>query len=145
MLLTRVSNRPILIACLLLSACGGTSKAPLVISDIVITAPMPGRQMSAGYLSLTNNTDEAIRISRVVSPQFETVEIHESLLEDGVAKMRRIAELSIPPNSTVSLARGGKHLMLMRPNGNIDVVTLNFYSGDAMLLGMAAPLSTRNQ
>jgi copper(I)-binding protein len=145
MLLTRVSNLPILIACLLVSACGGTSKAPLVISDIVITAPMPGRHMSAGYLSLTNNTDEAISISRVVSPQFEAVEIHESLLEDGVAKMRRIPELSIPPNSTVTLERGGKHLMLMRPTGSIEVVTLNFYSGASMLLGITAPVSPRNQ
>ena len=75
---------------------------------------MPGQQMSAGYLSLTNNTGEAISISRVVSPQFEAVEMHESLLENGVAKMRRIPQLTVPPNSTVSLERGGKHLMLKR-------------------------------
>ena len=145
MLLTRMSILAMLIVCLLVSACGGTSKAPLVISDIVITAPMPGRDMSAGYLSLTNNTDKAINISRVVSPQFEAVEIHESLLDDGVAKMRRIPKLSIPPNSTVSLERGGKHLMLMRPTGSNEVVKLNFYSGASMLLDVAAPVSQRNQ
>ena len=67
---------------------------PLVAADVVITVPMPGALVSAGYLSLTNTTPETIRISHVVSPQFAAAEIHKSTLEDGVAKMRRIPELA---------------------------------------------------
>ena len=130
-----------LLACLLLAACGGEAKPPLVATDIVITQPMPGRHMSAGYISLTNNTDAAINITHVVSPDFETVEMHESLLEDGIAKMRRIEELLIPANSTVSLERGGKHLMLMRPTGPLETVSLGFYSGDTLLLNLNVPVS----
>ena len=100
--------------------------------------------MSAGYFSLTNNTDDVITVSSVVSPEFESVEIHESLLENGVAKMRRIPELSIPPRSTVTLERGGKHLMLRRPVGNPAQVSLNFLSEDTLLLGIQAPISSRN-
>jgi len=133
-----------LIACLFLAACGGEAKAPLVASDIVITEPMPGRQMSAGYISLTNNTSDAINITHVVSPEFAAVELHESLVEDGIAKMRRVEELTIPANSSVSLQRGGKHLMLMRPTGALETVSLSFYSGDTLLLNVNAPLTRRS-
>ena len=130
-----------LVVCLLLSACGGGVKPPLVATDIVITQAMPGRHMSAGYLSFTNNTSDAISITQVVSPEFEVVEIHESLLEDGVAKMRRIEALTIPANSSVSLQRGGKHLMLMRPTGALATVSLSFYSGDTLLLNVNTAIS----
>jgi len=130
-----------LLAYLFLAACGGEAKPPLVATDIVITQPMPGRQMSAGYISLANNTNAAISITRVVSPDFEAVELHESLLEDGIAKMRRIEKLTIPANSSVTLERGGKHLMLMRPTGALETVSLGFYSGDTLLLEVNVPIS----
>ena len=133
-----------LIVCLFLAACGGEAKAPLVASEIVITEPVPGRHMSAGYISLTNNTSDAINITHVMSPEFDAVEMHESLVEDGVAKMRPIEELVIPANSSVSLQRGGKHLMLMRPTGALDTVSLSFYSGDTLLLNVNAPVSRSN-
>jgi len=133
-----------LIVCLFLSACGGEAKAPLVASDILITEPLPGRHMSAGYISFTNNTSDAINITHVMSPEFGAVELHESLVEDGIAKMRRIEELTIPPNSSVSLQPGGKHLMLLRPTGALDTVSLSFYSGDSLLLNVKAPVSRRN-
>jgi len=133
-----------LIACLFLAACGGEAKAPLVASDIVITEPVPGRHMSAGYISLTNNTSDAINITHVMSPEFDAVEMHESLVENGIAKMRRIEVLTIPANSSVSLQRGGKHLMLMRPTGALETVSLSFHSGDTLLLNVSAPVSRRN-
>jgi periplasmic copper chaperone A len=130
-----------LLACLFLAACGGEAEPTLVATDIVITQPMPGRHMSAGYVSLANTTNAAIVITQVVSPDFEAVEMHESLLEDGVAKMRRIEELIIPANSSISFERGGKHLMLMRPTGAPETVSLGFYSGNSLLLDVDAPIS----
>jgi len=128
----------------LLSACGEVPKAPLVASDIVITTPMPGGGMSAGYVSLRNNTDIEIRIDRITSPAYEKIEIHQSTLEDGIAKMRRIKALSIPANSSVILKNGGKHLMLMRPTSAAESVSLSFYSNDEVVLSLIAPLTPRN-
>lgn len=112
--------------------------APLVAKNVVVTRPMPGMKMSAGYLSLTNNTDAPIRVTRVSSPQFAAVELHESTVEDGVARMRELPELLIPPRGAVTLERGGKHLMLMRPTGDSDEVSLSFFDGDEPLLSIAA-------
>lgn len=130
--------------CLVFSACSKETLPPLVASDVVITTPMPGKSMSAGYLSITNNTSDTVTISHVESTEFESVEIHESVLEDGIAKMQRLGELTIPAKSTIKLEPGGKHLMLMRRTDASNQVSLSFYSKNTLLLGVMAPLTKRN-
>ena len=119
----------------LLVACSAP-QPPLVASDVEVTKPMPGRHMSAGFLVLTNNTGEAMHITSVTSPQFESVEIHETTIEDGISRMRGIEELLVPANGSVTLERGGKHLMLMQARDVQDSVTLHFMSGDAPALSV---------
>ena len=93
----------------------------------------------ASHVGMNNNEANApIRITRVASAQFEAVELHESVIQDGVARMREIAQLDIPAGASVTLERGGKHLMLMRPSGDSDDVSLSFYDGDELLLSIAA-------
>ena len=123
----------ILLLAMLLSACGAP-EAPLVISELEITKPMPGMKMSAGFLVITNQTNETARITRVSSPQFEAVEIHETTISDGISRMRELKALEVPGQSSVVLERGGKHLMLMRPRDLQDSVTLQFFSGELPLL-----------
>ena len=101
--------------------------------------------MSAAYLTLTNNSDDAIRINRVSSPDFGAVELHESLLEDGVAKMRPVDALVIAPGSSVTLQQGGLHLMLMRKKTDAGSVSLNFYEDTTLLLGLEAQVSRRSE
>jgi copper(I)-binding protein len=129
---------------ILFTACNGKAEAPLVASDVVISEPPPGRAMSAGYLTLRNNTNGVIRISGVDSPQFGFVEIHETRLEDGVAKMLLVPELLIPAKSSVSLQPGGKHLMLMRPIGTPENISLSFYDDETLLLSVQAPMTRRS-
>ena len=128
----------LLIALTLIAACGAEPEPPLVATAVVVTKPMPGMRMSAGYLSLTNNTDSAIRITRVLSPQYQSVQLHESIIENGIARMRQIPVLEIPAGETVSLQRGGKHLMLMRPTAPSETVSLELLDGDNLLLTVAA-------
>jgi copper(I)-binding protein len=97
---------------------------------------MPGMQMSAGYFVITNNTDKTTPITKVSSPQFEAVEIHETTIADGVSRMRELEALLVPAQSSVVLERGGKHLMLMRPRDLQDSVALQFYSDDLPILSV---------
>lgn len=122
---------------LTLGACA-TDEAPLVATDVVIKAPIPGMSMSAGYLTLHNNTDAAITITKVSSPQFGSVEMHETRIEDDVSRMVALGEVTIAADSAVSFEPGGKHLMLMRPAADLDAVTLDFYAGDDVILTLAA-------
>ncbi len=135
-----MSRAATLLACtLLLTACS-TNDAPLVAEDVVINAPRPAMRMSAGYLTLSNKSDAAITITGVTSPEFAAVEMHESILENGVSRMIELGELSIGAGATVAFEPGGKHLMLMGYRGESDTATLQFYTGDTLVLSVTAAL-----
>ena len=127
----------LMIAGVLAVACSETG-APLVASDVVIKRPMPGMEMSAGYLTLTNNSKSPITVTHVTSPQLASVEVHETMVEDGISRMVRLGELVIPPSASLVFEPGAKHLMLMRPTGELDSVTLSIHSGDTVLLTIDA-------
>jgi copper(I)-binding protein len=129
---------------LLLAACGNESLAPLVATNIEITAAVPGSNMSAAYLSLTNNSSDSIAVTRVTSPNFGAVEIHTSSIDNGISKMRRADQLIIAAGSTTTLQRGGIHLMLMRPTGNSAHASLSFYDHETLLLTVDAAITPRN-
>jgi len=114
-----------------------TARAPLTVSDVVVTRSVPGMPMNAGYFKLTNNSGQAISISHVTSPQFASVQMHETIIKDEVARMVPIEMLNLQPGETVSFEPGGKHLMLMRPADDIDSVTLNFFAGASQLLSVS--------
>ena len=92
--------------------------------------------MSAGYLVLHNNTDEPMRITGATSPQFGLVEIHETRIEDGISRMRQLEELVVPARGSVTLERGGKHLMLMRAADLGDAVSVQLMSGTTPVLSI---------
>jgi len=127
-----------------LTACAPESPAPLVATQLDVTPSRPGSAMRAAYLTLRNNSDEEMHISRVSSPAFERVELHETVIEDGVARMRPVGELTLPPNAEIRLERGGLHLMLMRPVADAaarDGITLDFYDGNRLVISVTAPAS----
>ncbi len=119
-------------------SCADEPGPPLVADNVSITRPLPGMQTSAAYLELTNRSRDVINITNVTSPEFVSVEMHEMIIEDNVARMRPLAILSIAPGTSASFERGGRHLMLLRPHGTADYVTLQFYAGDLMLLSVRA-------
>lgn len=136
-------RRFLILVMLGVAGCGGNNAPPFEVTDIEITEPMPGRSMSAGFMTLTNNTDAEVIVTEVRSPDYGTVEIHRSSIEGGVAKMRQVDALQVPANSSITLERGGLHLMLMRANGNPDSVSLSFYDGDELILDVVANVTRR--
>lgn len=130
----------ILLGVTLLAACGGPSDAPLVASNVELTKPLPGMNMSAGYLTLRNTSDDAIEITHITSPQFESVEMHESIVENDISRMERLSTIRIQPGQSILFERGGKHIMLMKPVDVLDNVTLNLHSDDTLLLSVSTSI-----
>jgi copper(I)-binding protein len=128
----------LLLAACVLGACNAKQDAPLVATDVIVYQSVPGSMMRAGYLTLTNNSDATITIDQVTSPEFGSVEMHETTLEEGIARMRAMPSLSIPAGKSAHFERGGKHLMLLQAAENIETVTLQFHSGSALLLSVIA-------
>ena len=124
------------VMCSFLYSCGNYDEPPLVATNIAIIEPITGKSVSAGYITLINNTHASIELTHVDSPDFESIEIHESTVDNGIAKMRQINSLFIKAGSALNLERGGKHLMLMRHTGSLETISLNFYSGELLLLSL---------
>jgi len=126
----------------LIMASSAEFKPPLVASNIEIIQPPPGASVGAGYMTLTNNSDAVILITRVTSPQYGAVTLHQTSVEENVARMRAVAELTIPPGESVHLKPGGMHLMLMQQRHDVDTVTLNFHAQDKLVLSISTSLSS---
>lgn len=126
---------------LFLFGCTADDPAPVVLEDIVITEPRPGANMSAGYFTISNNGREPLAITRVESPQFGRIEIHETTTIDGVSRMRPIPALEVPAGGSVVLERGGKHLMLMQPAADLSRIALDFYAADELLVSISTEIA----
>ncbi len=133
--LSRGVHKGFFAALVILAACGAP-RPPLVASDVEITRPIPGRHMSAGFFVLENTTGTDIRITGATSSQFGAVEIHETTMEDGVSRMREIEALIVPAHGSVTLKRGGKHLMLMRGENVSASVSLQLLSDGEPVLSI---------
>ena len=120
------------------AGCDSPEGPPVVADNVVVTAPGAGMPMAAGYLEITNRSGTDIRITRVSSPDYAAVEMHETIVEDGIARMREVPVLDIAAGETLAFERGGRHLMLMQPVGSPGTITLNFYSDDVLLLTVSA-------
>ena len=123
-----------------LLACTDPPVPPLVATDVEVTQPLPGMNMSAGYLTLTNNSEQAIRITSVSSPQFGSIEIHKTVIENEISSMRPVSELVVGAGDTLRLERGGLHLMMRQLDAHANSITLNLYADEQLLLSLTTTL-----
>ena len=136
------------ILCLSCLVACGDSGPPLLVSDVQIIAPLPGRENSAAYMKLSNPSGSPLTISSFSSPQFGSIEMHETVTADGIARMSVLETLVIPGRSVRSLETGGKHLMLLEPRQGLipgQPVTLEIHYDDGGILLVEAPLMSRLQ
>lgn len=92
------------------------------VGDIVVDHPMAQETAKtavagAGYLIIINTGDTADRLV-AVEADFPRVMIHESVVDDGIATMKHLADIELAPGETVTLEPGGKHVMFMGLNGD---------------------------
>ena len=131
----------------LLMGCTAGEPPPLEVSDVSVYAPLPGSRVSVAYMTVTNNSSNDVTFVRFTSDIFDDVELHETTITDGVARMRSLQTLSVPATASVELREGGKHLMLMESNVELALgmtVTLTLSTVDSSIV-ISAPLEARLQ
>ena len=85
------------------------------VENATVRLPLPGKTLSAGYFSLSNNTAQDKSLVAVSSTQFGLIELHRHEMKDGMMKMVKLDAIDVPAGQTVHLQPGGLHLMLFRP------------------------------
>ncbi|WP_340107653.1 copper chaperone PCu(A)C [Pikeienuella sp. HZG-20] len=101
-------------------------------------APAASAKTSGAYVSL-KNTGPADTLIGVASDVAARTELHESLMQDGVMKMRAVESVDLPHGGEIVMAPGGYHIMLMglkRPllPGDSVPITLTFGSGATLVV-----------
>ncbi len=109
-----------------------------------VRAAPPGAMMLAGYMSLRNDGRLPMRFVSAQSDAFGMVELHKSLLVDGVSTMRPAGGQVIPAGGSLRLEPGGMHLMLMEPRHELkagEQVRFRLHFADGRVLDVVAVVS----
>jgi len=98
----------------LLALLGG---APALAADIAVEQPWARAAMQGGvggaFMVLRNSGAAADRLVSASSPVAGKVEIHTTIRDGDVMRMRPVTSIELPPKGAVTLAPGGLHVMLI--------------------------------
>ncbi len=106
----------LLLGCMLLAA-PALAVVPVAIEadEVIVRVPMPGRTVTAGYMTLRNLGAENRQLTAVQSEVFERIELHTHTHVDGMMRMIEVESIEIPAGGEAVLRPGGLHLMLFEP------------------------------
>jgi len=102
------------ISCTFSIPVSAASNALSVDNAWIAEAP-PVSKVMVAYMSISNSSDEDLEIIHAESDTYSSIEFHETVHEDDMARMIRHDSLQIDAHSSIELKRGGPHLMLFNP------------------------------
>lgn len=134
----------------LVGGCGRPAEKGLVVESAWVRLPaVPGRP-AAGYATIRGDDGKFSAMLRGAnSPKAERIELHVTMtMGDKAVSMKPIAEIPVPPNTTLFLKPGSAHMMVfgvasdLKP-GDTMPITFQFDVGtktiDAKLVGAGDP------
>jgi len=96
-----------------LAAAAAAEPSAIAVTDAWARATPPGAKTGAAYVTVTNTGKAADRLMSAATPVAGAAQLHTTLTENGVMKMRPVAAIDLKPGASVTLKPGGMHLMLM--------------------------------
>lgn len=119
------------VLCLLVvTACSGAPAPDISIQNAHIQAPLGGRDVTLGGFEITAIGAD-IKLLGATSTAATKIELHTMTETDGVMKMRRLEDgINVPAGDTVTLGRGGAHLMVFGFDDTLQ-------AGDSVTLELA--------
>ena len=114
------------------------SHGDLMFSNAMMRAVLPGGNVTAAYMVITNHGSQDDALTSVQYNAARKSEIHTMEVVNDVMKMRPIeGSLPIPAGQSVTLQQGGLHLMFMGlieipVAGDSATLTLNFEQAGAV-------------
>ncbi len=114
-----MNARSFILGLLLLTGASAAVAKPADCAPVVeqawIRAAPPGATALAGYAMLRNPCAKPFVVTDVSSPDFVMGMIHETVVEQGISRMRHAKSLTLPARGALNFEPGGKHMMLMHP------------------------------
>lgn len=126
-----------LLSFLFISSLAFADSVKVFVNDPWVRLAPPNSKVFAAYFMLKNEDAKDYALVSASSPKFKTVELHLSKVENGVAMMEKLAQISLPAQKTVEFVPGGLHVMLIEPKEAINLgdkipMTLTLGSGQTI-------------
>ena len=126
------------LALVLVASSGFAGGGDIRVDDAWIRAAPPTAMMLAAYMKVENTSDRPRTLTGAESSFFAQVEMHNTLIKDGMAQMVHQEKVEIPARGSVEFSPGGYHFMLMAPNEPLRIgdkvdFTLSFGNGEQVV------------
>ena len=112
----------------------------LVISNPSVRLTIPSRP-GAGFMTVRNLGDTPDSIISAHSSAAKRIEIHSSMITNGIMKMRPVKKVVIPAKSQVAFKSGGLHLMIFGLK-SAEVIPITVVFAKAGALKISAPVKS---
>ena len=116
---------------------------PITVTDGYIKASIPGSNVTAAYMTISNTASKAITLQKVSSIISDRVEIHEHSMSNGMMRMREVGQITIDANSKVVLQPSSLHLMIFSIKQKItekDVIPFTLYFSNETKINIQLPV-----
>jgi len=90
---------------------GAALAQPATAKDAWVRAPAPGQKVAVAYMELIGQSRSAL--VSVASPVAARAELHRTVMEGGVMRMRPVTRIELEAGKTVKLEPGSLHVMLL--------------------------------
>jgi periplasmic copper chaperone A len=107
------------------------AKPSIDVTDAWARAMPAGAKTGAAYVTVANTGNSDDTLVGASTPVATEAQLHTTITDNGVMKMRPVSAIDVKPGATVTLKPGGMHLMLTglkQPlsEGQSFPLTLNF-------------------
>lgn len=134
----------LVLSCVLFTALASAERSALKVENVWAPATFKLAVTGAVYLNIENASgqDRTLISASVDKSIADSVEIHESFLQNEMARMRQLTDpVAIAANDHVAFEQGGKHIMLMGLKGPLEVdnnftLTLLFDNDDSLTVNV---------
>ncbi|HUB96480.1 MAG TPA: copper chaperone PCu(A)C [Stellaceae bacterium] len=89
------------------------SSSGIAVTDAWARATPPGAKTGAAYITITNKGAASDQVVAASTPVAGMAQVHTTIVDNGVDKMRPVKSLDVKPGATVMMKPGGYHIMLM--------------------------------
>ncbi len=109
---TAMATPPHLLILIFLSLIAAPAGAELSVDNARVRDLIPGQDKTVGYFDATNTGTSALVIVGASAASVRAMEIHTTIQDGDIMRMRRLREVVVAPGATVRFEPGGNHLML---------------------------------
>jgi len=132
-------------AIILFSVHAVASDLTFEVSNAWAKPTIAGKNLTAAFFDLKNTGDKPIKLEGV-SIQNGIAEIHNTIEENGISKMRQMDFVEIPAGQTINFKPRAMHIMLTNlknPINEGDKVKLSLHFNNDEAMNITIPVSAK--